>query len=330
MPPLDNHFLPFEKPIHEIEAKINEFEQLARVNDLDFSEEIAALRTRRENIIRDVFSKLTPYQRVLLSRHEQRPQSADYIERIFGGFMELAGDRLFGDDRAVITGFGKLEDWRVMVVAQQKGRNLAERQLCNFGYMHPEGYRKVLAKMRLAEKFGLPIISLIDTKGAYPGVGAEERGQSVAIAENLRHLFTLRVPIIGVVIGEGGSGGALAVGIADHLSMMENSYLSVIAPEGCATILWRSRDKASEAAAALKITPQQLKDLGLIDEILPEPPGGAHRHPDTSADILKAHLLRVLDDLSRSSVDEMIPRRYDKYRAMGVFMEEGKEKGKVV
>ncbi len=184
MPPIDNHYLPFEKPIYLIEQKINEFEDLARTNEMDFTDEINALRARRKRIIHEVFSRLTPYQRVQLARHEHRPQSADYIARIFSGFMELAGDKLFGDDRAVITGFGKFENWKVMMVAQQKGRNLEERKMCNFGYMHPEGYRKALAKMRLAEKFNLPVICLIDTKGAFPGVGAEERGQSIAIADN--------------------------------------------------------------------------------------------------------------------------------------------------
>ena len=321
MLPLDNHFLPFEKPIYEIERKINEFEQLARTNDMNFADEISALHQRRGRIIAEVFAKLTPYQRVQLARHDHRPQSADYIAATFDGFMELAGDRLYGDDRAVITGFGKLEEWRVMVVAQQKGRNLEERQMCNFGYMHPEGYRKALGKMRLAEKFGLPIITLIDTKGAFPGVGAEERGQSVAIAENLRQMFLLRAPIIGVVIGEGGSGGALAIGICDHLAMFEHSYYSVIAPEGCATILWRNRDQAAEAASALRIMPDQLKELEVIDEVIPEPLGGAHRNPQGAAEILKAHLLRVLAEVTALDTEELLLERYRKFRAMGVFLE---------
>lgn len=315
----DSNYFPYEKPILEIEAKIAEFEQLARMNNMDFMDELNSLNKRRIEIIRETFRGLTPWQKVELARHPKRPQALDYIERIFSDFLELAGDRCFGDDHAVVTGFARLGGFRVMVVAQQKGRDMKEAILCNWGSPHPEGYRKALQKMRLAEKFRLPIVCLIDTKGAYPGVDAEERGQAMAIAVNLRDMAMLRVPIVCVILSEGGSGGALGIGVGDHLAMMEYAYYSVISPEGGAAILWKDAAKAPDAATALKLTADDLHRFDIVDAIIPEPLGGAHRDLDAAAANLKNHLITVLIELSKARPDDLVQDRYKKYRRIGRF-----------
>lgn len=312
-------YFDYEKPILEIEAKIAEFEELARTNRMDFSDEINSLHRRRLEIIRDTFRSLTPWQKVELARHPKRPLALDYIERIFSEFTELAGDGLFGDDHAIITGFARLGEFRILLVAQHKGRDMKEAIRCNWGSAHPEGYRKALSKMRLAEKFKLPIVCLIDTKGAYPGIDAEERGQSLAIARNLREMSLLGTPIVCVVISEGGSGGALGIGVGDHLAMFEYAYYSVISPEGCAAILWKNAAKAPQAAGALKLTADDLLSLGIIDAVIPEPPGGAHRDPDAAAQNLKNHLISVLLELAKLKDTELVEQRYRKYRNIGAI-----------
>jgi len=312
-------YLDFERPVVEIENKIREFEELARTNNMEFSEEISNLHKKRMSIIREIFNNLTPWQKILLARHPKRPQSLDYIERVFPHFIELAGDRTFSDDSAIVTGPAMLGDMKVIVIAQHKGRDMKESIKCNWGSAHPEGYRKALEKMRLAEKFKLPIVALIDTKGAYPGVDAEERGQALAIAMNLREMSSLRTPIVCVVISEGGSGGALGIGVGDHLAMMENAYYSVISPEGCAAILWKDSAKAPEAAAALKLTPSDLVSFGIVDAVIPEPPGGAHRDPDEAAQNLKTHLISIVLELTRMSESEILDKRYEKYRKIGFY-----------
>ena len=319
--------LPFEVPILELDLKIAEFEDLARANDMDFSEEVITLRQRREEVIRETFSKLSAWDRVQVARHAKRPQTVDYVEMICEQFVELAGDRLFGDDHALLTGLTRIGGERVMLVGQCKGRDTTESIRSNWGMLHPEGYRKALAKMRLAEKFGLPIVTLIDTKGAYPGVRAEERGQSQAIAENLREMSLLRTPIICVVIGEGGSGGALGIGVGDRLCILEYSYYSVISPEGCAAILWRDAKKAPEAAEALKLTGRELLDLDVVDAIIPEPPGGAHRNPQAMAKILKEHLLALLRELKTEAkdIDALIEKRYRRLRRIGKYHERARD-----
>lgn len=322
MPPLDNNFLPFEKPIHEIDLKISEFEDLARTNDMDFSEEILALQRRREQTIDEVYGSLSAWNRVQIARHPKRPQTADYIERICEDFVELAGDRTFGDDRAIITALTRIGGHRVLLVGQCKGRDTKESIRANWGSPHPEGYRKALIKMKLAEKFGLPVVCLIDTKGAYPGVGAEERGQSMAIARNLNDMSRLRVPIVSVVIGEGGSGGALGIGVGDCLAILEHAYYSVISPEGCAAIIWKDAGRAEEMAEALKLTSVELKKLGVVDDIIPEPPGGAHRDPARMAELLKAFLDAKLTEFKDVPVDELVERRYRKLRSIGRYRED--------
>ena len=309
--------LVFEKPIVEIENKIREFEELSRTNNMDFSEEIEALHRRRDAVIRDTFSALTPWQRVELSRHPRRPQTLDYVERVFDEFTELAGDRMFGNDRAIVTGLARIDGRRLMVIGQQKGRNTKEAIACNWGCPLPEGYRKALRKMRLAESFGIPIVTFIDTKGAHPGVEAEERGQSLAIAENLEAMAHLRTPVVCVVIGEGGSGGALGVGVGDHLAMLEYAYYSVISPEGCAAILWKSDDARERAAAALKITAPELLELDVVDEVIPEPLGGAHRDREMMARSLREWIAKKVDELLAIPTDDLLKRRYQLVRRRG-------------
>ncbi len=314
-------YLPFEKPILEIEMKIREFEDLSKTNNMDFSEEIHALQRRREVITREVFATLTPWQRVELARHPSRPQTWDYFDRIFTDFVELAGDRMFGNDRAIVTGLAKLGERRVMVVGQHKGRNTKEALACNWGCPLPEGYRKALRKMKLAEKFGIPVLTFIDTKGAHPGVEAEERGQSLAIAENLEAMAHLMTPIVCVVIGEGGSGGALGVGVGDVTGMLEHAYYSVISPEGCASILWKTETAREQAAAALKLTSGDLLALGAVDEVLPEPPGGAHRNVDEMSKALAEWFAGKLDELAAMPVASLLERRYAGIRKRGVVRE---------
>ncbi len=311
----------FEKPILEIERRIEELENFSKKAGVDLSEEINKLRVAANEKKREIFSRLTAWQRVLLSRDPNRPDASDYLAMTFEDFEELHGDRAVGDDRAVLTGLCKVGGIRIMLVAQRKGKTTKERMTFNFGSPHPEGYRKALEKMKLAEKFRLPVVTLVNTPGAYPGIEAEERGQAFAIARNLLEMSRLRIPIVSVVIGEGGSGGALAICAADRLAILENAYLSVISPEGCAAILWHDAAKAPEAAELLRLTPSCLKQLGIVDDIIPEPMGGAHRNPKEMGETLKAALVRYLDELAAVPIDKLLEMRHEKYRRIGYFME---------
>lgn len=311
--------LAFDRPIQELESEL-------RAAETDSSTPKDLLRELRRRLLalkRQVYSNLKPWEIVQIARHPERPQTSDYIDLLFDDFVELHGDRHFGDDRAMVAGFAKFSDYKVLFVGQQKGKTLGEKKECFFGCPHPEGYRKALAKMKLAEKFRLPIISFIDTPGAYPGIGAEERGEAEAIARNLREMPRLRTPIICVVIGEGGSGGALGIAVGDRVSMLEHAWYSVISPEGCAGILWKTGtpENAQLAAEAIKLTSRDLARFGVIDEIIPEPPGGAHRDPRETANTLKTHLLRQLRSLQSLSIDELLDRRYSRFRQMGQFLE---------
>lgn len=309
--------LDFERPIVELEQKIQGLEELAEQTNMDLTAEVKPLRDLRDKLMKQIFSSLTPWQMVRLARHPLRPLTTDYVHLMFEDVVELRGDRVYADDRAILTALARLGDERVMLVAHQKGRTTEERLATNFGCAHPEGYRKALAKMQLAEKFGLPIVTLINTPGAYPGIGAEERGQASAIARNILEMSKLKVPVISVVIGEGGSGGALGIGVCDRLLVMEYAYYSVISPEGCAAILWKSGEKAEEAATALKLTARDLEHLGLVDEVVPEPLGGAHRDHARAAILLRDRILRNLKEIKDLSVGDMIERRYERYRRIG-------------
>ncbi len=317
------HQLDFEKPIIELQNKLNDLRSHPEKHSLgiSFEEEMQIIERKIEETRRQIFLNLTPWQRVQLARHPRRPYTLDYIQHTFTGFEELHGDRLFAEDRAMVGGFTKLGEHRVLVLGTQKGRDTKENILRNFGSAHPEGYRKALRLMRLANKFGLPIITLIDTAGAYPGVAAEERHIAEAIAVNLREMTLLEVPIIAAVIGEGGSGGALGIGVADRVLILENAYYSVISPEGCAAILWKDRTAASKAAAALRITAKDLLELKLVDEIVPEPLGGAHTDVTTVTATLKTHLLKNLEEVLALPVAERLKKRYEKFRAHGHFRE---------
>ena len=318
------HYLDFEKPIVELQRKLEELRKHPETHSLgiSFEEEAAQIEKKIDETRRLIFSNLTPWQRVQLARHPKRPYTLDYLQLTFGDFSELHGDRLFSDDRAVVGGFARLDEQRVVVIGTQKGRETRENILRNFGSAHPEGYRKALRLMRLADKFGLPIITLIDTAGAYPGVGAEERHIAEAIAVNLREMMLFETPIVAAVIGEGGSGGALGIGVADRVLILENAYYSVISPEGCAAILWKDRAAAVKAAEALKITARELHELGLVDEIIPEPLGGAHNDPETTARALRQHLLKHLKQLQKLSAGERLKKRYDKFRSYGHYLEQ--------
>ncbi|MED5390375.1 MAG: acetyl-CoA carboxylase carboxyltransferase subunit alpha [Pseudomonadota bacterium] len=315
---MDN-FLEFEKPIEELSAKIDELERVSQAQNIDLGTEISKLEGRRQKVTQDIFSSLDPWQITQLARHPMRPYTLDYVDLVFDGFQELHGDRMFADDRSIVAGIGKIDRWNVALIGQQKGRDTREKLRCNFGMPKPEGYRKAQRVMKLAEKFSLPIVTLIDTPGAYPGIDAEERGQSEAIARSLAVMTGIRVPVISAVIGEGGSGGALAIGVCDRLIMMEYSTYSVISPEGCASILWKSPDKAPEAAAAMKITSADLKRLGLVDEIVQEPLGGAHRNYETAAADLNASLARHLEEVSSWTTPELLAKRYERLQSFGEF-----------
>ncbi|MBI2931596.1 MAG: acetyl-CoA carboxylase carboxyltransferase subunit alpha [Planctomycetes bacterium] len=315
-------WLDFEKPIVDIEQKIATLESVQKKSGVDMSEEIAKLREECAQKKREVFAKLTAWQQVQLARHPFRPEATDYIPLIFEDFAELHGDKSFGDDKAITTGLCRIGGRRVMLVAHCKGKTTKERMARNFGSPHPEGHRKALEKMKLAEKFRLPVITLVNTPGAYPGIGAEERGQAAIIARNLFEMSRLKTPIISIVIGEGGSGGALGICIADRLSMLEHAYLSVISPEGCAAILWRDSAKAPLAAELLRLTAPDLLHLGVINEIILEPLGGAHRDTQAAANLLKAALVRYLEELEGERLERLLEKRYDKYRKIGVFLEE--------
>jgi acetyl-CoA carboxylase carboxyl transferase subunit alpha len=316
----------FDRPVDELETRLQELEEFALTTSLDFSEHIGKLRQECETLKRQIYSNLTPWQRVLVARHPNRPLALDYVEMVFEDFLELHGDRAFGDDKAVITGLARISDgkesFKVMLVAHNKGRTMQEKMECNFGCAHPEGYRKAILRMRLAEKFGLPVVTFVDTPGAYPGVGAEERGQAFAIARNIMEMSELRVPIVAVVIGEGGSGGALGISVADRLCILENGYYSVISPEGCAAILWKGEEnKQEEAAKILKLTATDLKELGIVDEIVPEPLGGAHRDYEAMAATLKETLIRHLKGLFSTEVNELLELRYAKLMKIGAYFE---------
>ena len=317
------HQLDFEKPIFELQKKLEDLRQHPETHSIDvsFEEEIALIEGKIEETRKQIYLNLTPWQRVQLARHPKRPYTLDYIKAAFTEFEELHGDRLFADDRAMVGGFAKLGEHRVVVIGTQKGRDTKENILRNFGSAHPEGYRKALRLMQLADKFGLPVVTLIDTAGAYPGIGAEERHIAEAIAVNLREMTMMEVPIIATVIGEGGSGGALGIGVADRVLIMENAYYSVISPEGCAAILWKDRSAAAKAAEALKITAKHLLDLKLVDEIIPEPLGGAHTNPAVMAATFKATLTKHLAELMAMTGAERLKKRYEKFRAHGHFLE---------
>jgi len=319
---MDLNFLEFERPIAELEAKIEDLRYVGNDNDLNINEEVERLRTKSEELTRSIFSSLTAWQISQLARHPQRPYMLDYISQIFTDFEELHGDRTFADDAAIVGGLARLNDRPVMVIGQQKGRDTKEKLQRNFGMPRPEGYRKALRLMKMAERFKLPILTFIDTPGAYPGVDAEERGQSEAIARNLYEMAGLRTPIICTVIGEGGSGGALAIGVGDKVCMLQYSTYSVISPEGCASILWKSADKASEAAEAMGITSDRLKTLGLIDEIIPEPLGGAHREQETTAQSIGETLQKLLIELEKKPIEQLLEARYQRYMRFGEFVEE--------
>jgi acetyl-CoA carboxylase carboxyl transferase subunit alpha len=312
-------FLEFEQPIAELEAKIDELRFVSSDAEVNIGEEIARLRARSRALTTSIFAGLTPWQVAQLARHPQRPYTLDYAATIFEEFHELHGDRMYSDDLAIVGGFARLAGRPIMLIGHQKGRDTKERVRRNYGMPKPEGYRKALRLMKLAERFRIPVITLIDTPGAYPGVGSEERNQSEAIARNLFEMARLRVPIITAVIGEGGSGGALAIGVCDRLIMLQYSVYSVISPEGCASILWKSADKKELAADAMGITAERLDKLGLVDEVLKEPLGGAHRDPQVMADALQHALVRHLVEVANWPEQELLTRRYDRVRAQGVF-----------
>lgn len=312
-------YLDFEQPIAELAQKIEELRFVADGSEVNLSEEIGRLKVKSRGLTQEIFSKLGSWQIVQLARHPQRPYTRDYIDGMFTEFEELHGDRHFRDDHALIGGVARLDGRPVMVIGQQKGRGTKDKIYCNFGMPKPEGYRKALRLMQMAERFKLPIITFIDTPGAYPGIGAEERNQSEAIARNLFEMARLRVPIICTVIGEGGSGGALAIGVGDHIAMLQHSIYSVISPEGCATILWKSADQARAAAQAMKVTAPELHALGLIDEIIPEPLGGAHRDYGAMMQTLRERLLANLDRFAASSGDELVAQRYDRFMRYGDY-----------
>ena len=322
------HVLDFEKPIFELQKKLDDLQAHPEQHSIgiEFETEIALIQRKIEETRKNIFTNLTPWQRVQLARHPRRPFALDYITHAFSDFQELHGDRLYADDRAVVGGFAMLGEQRVMVIGTQKGRDTKENILRNFGSAHPEGYRKALRLMKLADKFALPIITLIDTAGAYPGIGAEERHIAEAIAVNLREMTLLGVPIIAAVIGEGGSGGALGIGVANRVLILENAYYSVISPEGCAAILWKDRTAAAKAAEALRITANDLLKLGLVDDIIPEPLGGAHTDTKAMAASVKEYLIKHLDAVSLMTVEGRLKDRYTKFRNFGQFNEPVVEK----
>ena len=315
------NFLDFEQPIAELEAKIEELRYVGDDSAVNISEEISRLQAKSRGLTESIFANLSAWQVAQLARHPQRPYTLDYIGRLFTNFQELHGDRAYADDPAIVGGLARLDGRPVMIIGHQKGRDTKEKLRRNFGMPRPEGYRKALRLMKMAERFRLPVLTFIDTPGAYPGVGAEERGQSEAIARNLFEMSTLRVPIICTVIGEGGSGGALAVGVGDRVSMLQYAIYSVISPEGCASILWKSAEKAADAAEAMGITAEKLKSLGLIDQVHPEPLGGAHRDPDATAATLKRALGDALLQLDKLSTDELLEKRYKRLMSYGRFEE---------
>jgi len=313
--------LDFERPIVELEDKISELRSFGSDKNINIGPEIKKLEQKLEKMKKDVYSSLSAWQRVQIARHPDRPYTLDYIHMMTTDFVELHGDRLFADDLAIIAGFAKINGHRVMIMGHQKGRDTNENIMRNFGCAHPEGYRKAIRLMQLAEKFHIPVVILIDTPGAYPGVGAEERGQAQAIAANLRDMVKIKTPIVATVIGEGGSGGALGIGVADKMCILENAYYSVISPEGCASILWRNSVKAPDAANALKLTGEHLLKFGIVDKVLKEPLGGAHRDPEIVAGELRKAVISYIEELKSLSIDEILENRYQKFRKIGAFIE---------
>jgi len=311
----------FERPIVELEKKIEEMKEYSYIENVELQEEISHLEKKAEKLRKEIYSKLTRWQRVQLARHPQRPYTLDYLQRMMPDFQELHGDRKFADDPAIVGGVGHIQGKPVFVIGHQKGRSTKEKLYRNFGMPNPEGYRKALRLMKLAAKFNRPVLALIDTPGAYPGIGAEERGQAEAIARNLFEMSHLPVPILVVVIGEGASGGALGIGVGDKILMLENTWYSVISPEGCAAILWRDAGKAKEAAEAMRVTAKDLLEMGIADGIIPEPVGGAHRNYDEAALILEKRILEELNELSSFPVNELLEKRYQKYRKIGFWEE---------
>ncbi|VAW79485.1 Acetyl-coenzyme A carboxyl transferase alpha chain, partial [hydrothermal vent metagenome] len=320
-PPMNMNFLDFEQPIAELEAKIEELRYVGDDAEVNINEEISRLQAKSRSLTESIFTNLDAWQVSQLARHPQRPYTLDYISRIFTDFEELHGDRAYADDKVIIGGVARLDGKPVMVIGHQKGRDTTEKIHRNFGMPRPEGYRKAKRLLEMAERFKMPVLTLIDTPGAYPGIGAEERGQSEAIARNLYVMADLKTPIICTVIGEGGSGGALAIGVGDRMLMLQYSIYSVISPEGCASILWKSADKAPDAAEALGVTSSRLKELGLVDEIIEEPLGGAHRNPDDMAESIRARLIEHIEQLGRLPMDQLVAARYQRLMSYGEYVE---------
>jgi acetyl-CoA carboxylase carboxyl transferase subunit alpha len=318
---MDLKFLDFEQPIAELEAKIEELRYVGDDSEVNINEEVVRLKSKSESLTKSIFAKLTPWQVARVARHESRPYTTDYLRMIAPDFQELHGDRMYADDPAIIGGVGRIDGRAVMFIGHQKGRDTKERVRRNYGMPKPEGYRKAQRLMKLAEKFSLPVVTFIDTPGAYPGLGAEERGQSEAIARSLYMMAALRTPIISVVIGEGGSGGALAIGVGDRLLMLQYAVYSVISPEGCASILWKSAEKAEAAAEAMRITAQSLNEFGLVDEVLAEPLGGAHRNPVEMAEIIRNAVLKSIDELGALSIEQVLEQRQQRLESFGQFKE---------
>ena len=316
-----SYMLPFEKPLLEFQHKLDELKNFADRSNISVEQETERLRKELQEARRELYAHLTPWQEVMVARHPLRPYTGDYVSAFIDGFTELHGDRLMADDQSILGGFGRLNGHRVMVIGTQKGRDTKSNLACNFGCPFPEGYRKALRLMRLAARFGVPIVTFIDTPGAFPGIEGEERHVAEAIAVNLREMFRLPVPIVSVVIGEGGSGGALGIGVCNRLLIMEHAYYSVISPEGCAAILWKDRAYASDAAAALKLTAPDLMRMHIADELIPEPDGGAHSDPALAAEKVRAATVKHLEELLTWPTDAILDQRYDKFRAMGVFRE---------
>ncbi len=322
---MEKFTLPFEEPIRELEQRIEALRAGGASRDTARQREIRELVRHKDELIQRTFSNLPAWDRVRIARHPSRPTSAEYVGLMFQDFVDIHGDRRFGDDKAILAGFASLDGERIVFLGQQKGRTTKEKLICNFGMPHPEGYRKALRVMKLAEKFQLPVVTFVDTMGAYPGVGSEERGVAEAIAVNLREMSRLRTPLVSIVIGEGGSGGALGLGTGDRLIMLEYAYYSVISPEGCAAILWRSGDEAPKAADALRLTAPDLEQLGIVDETVPEPAGGAHNDPEAMTATLRKVICRNLRELGAVSMDRLLELRYEKYRRMGYYVEGGRE-----
>ena len=318
---MDLKFLDFEQPIAELEAKIDELRYVGDDSEININEEVARLKDKSESLTKSIFSKLSSWQIACVARHESRPYTADYLKMISPDFQELHGDRMYADDPAIIGGVGRVDGKAVMFIGHQKGRDTKERVRRNYGMPKPEGYRKAQRLMRMAEKFNMPVVTFIDTPGAYPGIGAEERGQSEAIAYSLYMMASLKTPIISIVIGEGGSGGALAIGVADRLLMLQYSIYSVISPEGCASILWKSAEKREDAAEAMRITAEHLNSFGLVDEVLPEPLGGAHRNPEEMGQVIRNAVLKTIDELEALSTEQLLEQRSQRLASFGRFKE---------